>query len=99
MHVLPLATQQPVFTGSFTILGFGSDTPDEALPDLVSADHFSTGCLVEDEREVYLHRRAFRRLASAALDPAKSRALIHVLSNITPVHGPSAWDGPEGMQP
>lgn len=83
VQVLPLTTQQPILTSSFTILGFGSGIPEDALPDLVAIDHFTGSCLLEDEQETYLYQIAFQRLAAAALDPGKSQALIHKLSGAT----------------
>jgi Domain of unknown function (DUF5753)/Helix-turn-helix domain len=83
LQVLPLASPQPVFSSSFTILGFGSAIPEAVLPDMVAIDHFSSSCLVEDEQEAYLYQLAFQRLAAAALDPAKSQSLIHKLSGAT----------------
>lgn len=74
VHVLPLSAQQPVLTGSFTILGL-----QDVLPDVVAIGHLTSCCLVEDEREAYLYQLVFRRLTRAALDPAQSLSLIHEL--------------------
>jgi transcriptional regulator with XRE-family HTH domain len=71
IHVLPLATQRPVITGSFVLLRFGG-----LLPDVVALDHLATGCFVEGERETHLYRLAFERLAAAALDPSASRSFL-----------------------
>ncbi|MGH3156376.1 MAG: helix-turn-helix domain-containing protein [Streptosporangiaceae bacterium] len=79
LHVLPL-TRPQLFTGSFTLLGFGSATPEEGLPDVVAIDHFTGGCLIEDEREAYLYRLAFWHLAAEALDPAATRSFLHDLA-------------------
>lgn len=89
VQVLPLTSPQPIYAGSFTILSFGPATPSDVLPDVVAIDHLTSTCLVEDEREAYLYRLAFRRLAAAALDPAKSRSLIHKLSGLTQEPAPN----------
>jgi transcriptional regulator with XRE-family HTH domain len=88
VRVLPLTFAQPIFTSSFTILRFGSGTAEDELPDLVAIDNFTSGCLLEDERETYLYQLAFQRLATAALDPAKSQSLIHKLSGVGLGTGP-----------
>jgi transcriptional regulator with XRE-family HTH domain len=76
IHVLPLATQRPVNTGSFVLLRFGG-----LLPDVVAMDHLTGGCFVEGERDTYLYRLAFQTLADAALDPAASRSLLRGAPN------------------
>lgn len=79
VHVLPLACPQPVFTGSFTVMGFGSSAEGE-LPDVVAVDHLTSGCLIDDEREAYLYRLTAGHLAGAALDAAASQALLRTLA-------------------
>ncbi len=75
LQVLPLKAPHTVFAESFVIFRYGEDT-DAMLQDLVCTEHLRSGFSVEDERETYLHRIAFQMLASAALDPAASKALI-----------------------
>jgi hypothetical protein len=82
VHVLPLTCPQPVFTGSFSLFSFGS--AGDQLPDVAALDHLTSGCLIEDEREVYLYRLAAGHLASAALDPAGSRSFLRALASISP---------------
>jgi hypothetical protein len=83
VQVLPLTCPQPVFTGSFSLLSFGSAGDD--LPDVATLDHLTSGCLIDDEREAYLYRLAAGHLATAALDPAQSQALLHELAGTSPV--------------
>jgi transcriptional regulator with XRE-family HTH domain len=75
LQILPLDAQHTVFGESFVIFSFGPDD-DAALRDVVSAEHLRNGFSLEDERETYLHRIAFQRLADTSLDPASSKALI-----------------------
>jgi transcriptional regulator with XRE-family HTH domain len=75
LQILPLGAQHTVFSESFVIFGFGTDS-DAILPDVVSTEHLRRGFALEEERETYLHRIAFQLLAQASLDPAASRALI-----------------------
>jgi transcriptional regulator with XRE-family HTH domain len=75
LQILPLDAQHTVFGESFVIFSFGPDS-DAALQDVVSAEHLRNGFSLEGERETYLHRIAFQRLADASLDPASSKALI-----------------------
>jgi transcriptional regulator with XRE-family HTH domain len=93
VHVLPLTCAQPVYTGSFTLLSFGP-TAGDVLPDVVALDHLTSTSLVDDERQAYVYRLAFHRLAAPALDPAQSRSLIHKLSGLTPGHPPAARPWP-----
>jgi transcriptional regulator with XRE-family HTH domain len=75
LQILPLGAQHTVFSESFVIFGFGTDS-DAILQDVVSTEHLRRGFSLEEERETYLHRIAFQLLAQASLDPAASRALI-----------------------
>jgi transcriptional regulator with XRE-family HTH domain len=75
LHVLPLSAGRPVFTESFVIFGFGSDS-DAMLQDVVWMEHLKNDFSLDDEKETYLHRLAFDLLIGAALDPADSKALI-----------------------
>jgi transcriptional regulator with XRE-family HTH domain len=75
LQVLPLDAQHTVFGESFVIFSFGPDD-DAALRDVVSAEHLRNDFSLEDERETYLHKIAFRMLANTSLDPASSKALI-----------------------
>jgi transcriptional regulator with XRE-family HTH domain len=75
LQILPLDTQHTVFGESFVIFGFGEDN-DAMLQDVVATEQLKSGFILEGERETYLHRIAFQMLATAALDPAASRALI-----------------------
>ncbi len=75
LQVLPLDAQHTVFAESFVIFGFGADS-DAMLQDVVSTEHLLSGFTLEGERETYLHRIAFQRLAGASLDPEASKALI-----------------------
>jgi hypothetical protein len=72
-----------VFTGSFSLLSFGSAGDD--LPDVATLDHLTSGCLIDDEREAYLYRLAAGHLAAAALDPVQSQAFLHELAGNSPV--------------
>jgi transcriptional regulator with XRE-family HTH domain len=75
LQILPLDAQHTVFGESFVIFGFGAD--GDGIPhDVLTTEHLRSSCTLEEEREIYLHRIAFQMLASAALDPAASRALI-----------------------
>lgn len=80
VQVLPLTCQQPVFTSSFTIFGFGPATSHDVLQDVVAIDHLTSSCLVDGEREAYLYRLTFQRLVAAALDIPASRALLTEVS-------------------
>ncbi len=75
LQILPLAAQHTVFGESFVLFRFGPDN-NAMLQDVVSTEHLQNDFSVEGERETYLHRLAFQLLASSALDPASSRALI-----------------------
>ena len=75
LRILPLDAQHTVFGESFVIFGFGADS-EAMLQDVVSTEHMRSGCLLEGERETYLHSIAYQMLAEAALDPAASRTLI-----------------------
>jgi transcriptional regulator with XRE-family HTH domain len=77
LQILPLDAQHIVFGESFVLFGFavGGDH-DAMLQDVVSAEHMRNGFTMEGERETYLHRIAFSRLADVSLDPAASRELI-----------------------
>jgi transcriptional regulator with XRE-family HTH domain len=75
LRILPLDVQRTVFSESFVIFGFGTDS-DAMLHDVVSTEHLRNGFSLEGERETYLHRIAFQMLADASLDPGASRALI-----------------------
>ncbi len=75
LQILPLDAQHTVFGESFVIFGFWAD--GDAMPhDVLTTEHLRSSCTLEGEQETYLHRIAFQMLASAALDPAASRALI-----------------------
>ncbi len=75
LRILPLDAQHTIFGGSFVVFGFGADS-DAMLQDVVSTEHMKSGCILEGERETYLHGIAHQMLAEAALDPAASRTLI-----------------------
>ncbi len=75
LRILPLDVQHTVFGESFVIFGFGADN-EAMLQDVVSTEHMRSGCLLEGERETYLHSIAYQMLAEDALDPAASRTLI-----------------------
>src|ERR1035437_2162760 len=75
LRILPLDAQHTVFGESFVIFGFGADN-EAMLQDVVSTEHMRSGCLLEGERETYLHTIAHQMLAEAALNPAASRTLI-----------------------
>ena len=75
LQVLPLDAQHEIFTDTFVIFRFEADS-EAMLRDVVYSEHLRSGVVQEDELETYLYRLAFERLADAALDPAKSRALI-----------------------
>ena len=75
LQILPLDAQHTVFGESFVIFSFGPDD-DAALRDVVSAEHLRNDFSLEGERETYLHKIAFQRLADTSLDPASSKALI-----------------------
>jgi transcriptional regulator with XRE-family HTH domain len=76
LRILPLDAQHSVFGESFVIFGFGEDSDDAMLQDVVSTEQLRSGFILEGERETYLHRIAFQMLSDASLDPAASRALI-----------------------
>jgi len=76
LRILPLDAQHSVFGESFVIFGFGQDSDDAMLQDVVSTEQLRSGFILEGERETYLHRIAFQMLSDASLDPAASRALI-----------------------
>jgi len=75
LRILPLDAQHTVFGESFVIFGFGADS-EAMLQDVVSTEHMRSGCILEGERETYLHSIAHQMLAEAALDPVTSRTLI-----------------------
>ena len=75
LQILPLDAQHTVFGESFVIFGFGADNA-AMLQDVVSTEHMRSGCILEGERETYLHSIAHQMLAEAALDPVASRTLI-----------------------
>ena len=75
LRILPLDAQHTVFGESFVIFGFGADN-EAMLQDVVSTEHMRSGCILEGERETYLHSIAHQMLAEAALDPVASRTLI-----------------------
>jgi transcriptional regulator with XRE-family HTH domain len=75
LRILPLDAQHTVFGESFVIFGFGADN-EAMLQDVVSTEHMRSGCILEGERETYLHSIAYQMLAEAALDPIASRTLI-----------------------
>jgi len=75
LRILPLDAQHAIFGESFVIFGFGADS-EAMLQDVVSTEHMRSGCILEGERETYLHGIAHQMLAEAALDPAASRTLI-----------------------
>ena len=75
LRILPLDAEHTVFGESFVIFGFGADN-EAMLQDVVSTEHMRSGCLLEGERETYLHTIAHQMLAEAALNPAASRTLI-----------------------
>jgi len=75
LRILPLDAQHAIFGGSFVIFGFGAGS-EAMLQDVVSTEHMRSGCILEGERETYLHGIAHQVLAEAALDPAASRTLI-----------------------
>jgi transcriptional regulator with XRE-family HTH domain len=81
MRVLPLDAQHTVFGESFVIFGFGADSDDPMLQDVVSTEHLRQGFTVEGERDTYLHRIAFQMLADASLNPEDSRDLIEQTAN------------------
>jgi hypothetical protein len=76
LRILPLNAQHTVFGESFVIFGFGAESSDAMLQDVVSTEHLRTGFTLEGERETYLHRIAFQMLSQASLDPDASKALI-----------------------
>ena len=77
LQILPLDAQHIVFGESFVLFGFAAGGDNDAmLQDVVSAEHMRNGFTMEGERETYLHRIAFSRLADVSLDPAASRELI-----------------------
>ena len=78
LQILPLDAQHTVAGESFVIFGFGDDSDDAMLQDVVSTEHLRNSFSVEGERETYLHRIAFQMLADASLDPAASKA--HILA-------------------
>ena len=75
LRILPLDAQHTIFGESFVIFGFGADS-EAMLQDVVSTEHMRSGCILEGERETYLHTIAHQMLAEAALDPVTSRTLI-----------------------
>ena len=75
LRILPLDAQHTIFGESFVIFGFGADS-EAMLQDVVSTEHMRSGCILEGERETYLHSIAHQMLAEAALDPVTSRTLI-----------------------
>jgi transcriptional regulator with XRE-family HTH domain len=75
LRIVPLDAQHTIFGESFVIFGFGADS-EAMLHDVVSTEHMRSGCILEGERETYLHSIAHQMLAEAALDPAASRTLI-----------------------
>jgi transcriptional regulator with XRE-family HTH domain len=75
LRILPLDAQHTIFGESFVIFGFGADS-EAMLQDVVSTEHMRSGCILEGERETYLHSIAHQTLVEAALDPAASRTLI-----------------------
>jgi transcriptional regulator with XRE-family HTH domain len=75
LRILPLDAQHTIFGESFVIFGFGADS-EAMLQDVVSTEHMRSGCILEGERETYLHSIAHQMLVEAALDPAASRTLI-----------------------
>ncbi|MGD0065411.1 MAG: helix-turn-helix transcriptional regulator [Streptosporangiaceae bacterium] len=75
LRILPLGAQHTVFGESFVIFGYGVDS-EAMLQDVVSTEHMRSGCLLEGERETYLHSIAYQMLAEDALDSAASRTLI-----------------------
>ena len=77
LQILPLDAQHTVFGESFVVFGFGHGmSADAMLQDVVSTEHLKSGCILEGERETYLHRIAFQMISDAALEPGASRALI-----------------------
>jgi transcriptional regulator with XRE-family HTH domain len=76
LRILPLDSQHTVFGESFTIFGFGTDSDDPMLQDVVSTEQLKSGFTLEGERETYLHRIAFQMLADASLPSEESKALI-----------------------
>jgi hypothetical protein len=78
LQVLPLTRPQPVLTGSFSLLSFG--TASDQLPDVVTLGHLTSGSLIDNEREAYLHQLAAGHLISAALDPAASQVFLRSLA-------------------
>ncbi len=75
LQILPLNVPHTVSVESFVIFHFEPDD-DPMLQDVVSTETLKNGFSLEDERETYLYRIGFGRLASASLDPAASAALI-----------------------
>jgi len=75
VHILPLEAQHTVFSESFVIFRFGTDS-EAMLQDVVCTEHLRNDFSLEGEKETYLHRLAFAMLVDASLDPASSKALI-----------------------
>jgi len=75
LQILPLGAQHTVFSESFVIFRFGTDS-EAMLQDVVCTEHLRNDFSLEGEKETYLHRLAFAMLVEASLDPAASRALI-----------------------
>jgi hypothetical protein len=57
------------------IFGFGVDG-EASLQDVVSTEQLKSGFIIEDERDTYLHSRAFEALVASSLSREKSRELI-----------------------
>jgi Domain of unknown function (DUF5753)/Helix-turn-helix domain len=76
LQVLPLAASAPVSTGPFTVLGFGGDHDDTALPDITVIEHLTGPHLIDGSDDTGQHVLAFAALSRAALSPADSAAFI-----------------------
>ena len=75
VRIVPFDAARTLTGEAFTIYGFGVPE-DGPLQEVVSTGHLRGSCVIEGERETYLHRLAYSVLTEAALDPAASRELI-----------------------
>jgi len=75
LRILTLDGPHTVFAESFVIFRFKPDS-EAALQDVVSTEHLRNDFSLEGEKETYLHWIAFQMLATASLDPDRSKELI-----------------------
>jgi len=75
LRILPLSAQHTVFSEPFVLFRFGDDAA-ATFQDVVSAEHLKNGFSLEDERETYLHRIAFKMLREASLSAEESKEVI-----------------------